>query len=223
MDKLGEHRQRFKFVRPNGSATYFNVGSLARYMLATGDFSEPETRLPFRDDDLRRIDRAASRAGLGLASVFDAKRHGAARFKDLAFRRDALLGLERCAGEVISEMLALVDEQAARVRRAQARERGEGSDGEGGHGGGGGWDDDDGPNPEQAQLALVLQLFPQLSNFLGQMRQADAKYAASCVQQYLSFVRGPPNRPTSNVFGLRDSILAYLKGQANGGGHQYGY
>ena len=101
--------------------------------------------------------------------------------------------------------------------------RGAGAGAGAGGGGGGGWDDDDGPNPEQAQLALVLQLFPQLSNFLGQMRQADAKYAAQCVRQYLSFVRGPPNRPTSNVFGLRDSILGFLKGQANGGGHQYGF
>jgi len=39
---------------------------------------------------------------------------GLARFKDLAFWRDALLGLERCAGGVISEMLALVDQQAAK-------------------------------------------------------------------------------------------------------------
>jgi hypothetical protein len=32
------------------------VETLVQYILATGDFSEPETRIPFSDEDLRRID-----------------------------------------------------------------------------------------------------------------------------------------------------------------------
>jgi len=34
----------------------YNVDSLVQYILATGDFSEPQTRIPFSDDDLHRID-----------------------------------------------------------------------------------------------------------------------------------------------------------------------
>jgi hypothetical protein len=34
----------------------FNVESLVDFILASGDFSDPETRIPFSDDDLRDID-----------------------------------------------------------------------------------------------------------------------------------------------------------------------
>jgi hypothetical protein len=41
-------------------------------------------------------------------SVLAAK-HDTNRYADAKFRRDALLGLERCAGEVITEMLDIVE------------------------------------------------------------------------------------------------------------------
>lgn len=34
----------------------YNVETLVQYILATGDFSEPETRIPFSEMDLRQID-----------------------------------------------------------------------------------------------------------------------------------------------------------------------
>jgi hypothetical protein len=36
----------------------YNVDSLVDYFLATGDFSEPETRLEFSDRDLKALDQA---------------------------------------------------------------------------------------------------------------------------------------------------------------------
>lgn len=39
-----------------GSAIVFNIESLVDFILATGDFSDPETRLPFSDQDLTEID-----------------------------------------------------------------------------------------------------------------------------------------------------------------------
>jgi hypothetical protein len=42
--------------------------------------------------------------------VFDAKKNNAQIYADKHFRRDALQGLERCAGEIISEMLQLIEE-----------------------------------------------------------------------------------------------------------------
>lgn len=47
---------QFEFTRTNGSVVMYNVESLVQYLLATGDFSEPETRIPFSDEDLRRLD-----------------------------------------------------------------------------------------------------------------------------------------------------------------------
>ena len=44
------------FHRFVGSAIVFNIESLVDFILATGDFSDPETRLPFSDQDLTEID-----------------------------------------------------------------------------------------------------------------------------------------------------------------------
>jgi hypothetical protein len=46
----------FKFSRPNGTKVRFNIESLVDYLLASGDFNDPETRIPFSDTDLSEID-----------------------------------------------------------------------------------------------------------------------------------------------------------------------
>jgi len=46
----------FKFVRPNGTVVRFNIESLVDYLIASGDFNDPETRIPFSDADLTEID-----------------------------------------------------------------------------------------------------------------------------------------------------------------------
>lgn len=50
-------RKAFKFSRPNGTIVQFNVDSLIDYLLSSGDFHDPETRLPFSDQDLHEIDK----------------------------------------------------------------------------------------------------------------------------------------------------------------------
>lgn len=49
---------QFEFVRSNGSVVVYNVETLVQYILATGDFSEPQTRIPFSEDNLRQMDLA---------------------------------------------------------------------------------------------------------------------------------------------------------------------
>ena len=98
----------WKFIRPNGSAVVFNLGTLVDYVLVTGDFSDPETRIPFSDNDLKEIDELTRKAGLRKSSVLEAKRAPQA-YIDSKFRRDALLGLERCAGEVVTDILNIIE------------------------------------------------------------------------------------------------------------------
>lgn len=52
--KIGKDCHRF--VRPNGRVVLYNLDSLVDYFISTGDFLEPETRLPFSDEELRAID-----------------------------------------------------------------------------------------------------------------------------------------------------------------------
>ncbi|POM57758.1 Hypothetical protein PHPALM_37689 [Phytophthora palmivora] len=104
--ELGPHT--FEFTRTNGSVVMYNVESLVQYILATGDFSEPETRIPFSDDDLRRIDVEASKAKLNEKSIVDAKKNRH-KFEEQKVKRDGILGLERCASEYVNKMLEIVE------------------------------------------------------------------------------------------------------------------
>jgi len=98
----------FKFTRSNGVVVAFNVDTLVEYMVATGDFSDPETRIPFSDTELAGIDAMAIKLKLAKPSVLDLKNNPQA-FADFKFKRDALLGLERCAGEVITDILNVIE------------------------------------------------------------------------------------------------------------------
>lgn len=91
-----------------GSAVVFNVNTLVDYLLTTGDFNDPETRIPFSEKDLREIDDIVRKAGMKKPSVVEAKRSPQA-YADSKFRRDALLGLERCAGEVVTDILNIIE------------------------------------------------------------------------------------------------------------------
>ncbi|ETI50827.1 hypothetical protein F441_05705 [Phytophthora nicotianae CJ01A1] len=106
LTELGPHT--FEFTRRNGSVVVYNVESLVQYILATGDFSEPETRIPFSDEDLRRIDVEASKAKIKENSVVDAKKNKH-KFEEQKIKRDGILGLERCASDYVNKMLEIVE------------------------------------------------------------------------------------------------------------------
>lgn len=107
MNPLGKNV--YTFMRSNGSGCRFNVESLVDYLLTSGDFHDPETRIQFSDNDLKAIDKAAVKAGLSKPSVLDAKRNPQ-RYSEGIFFRDAIQGLERCAGEVITDILYIIEE-----------------------------------------------------------------------------------------------------------------
>lgn len=85
-------KNAFFFIRPNGTVVAFNIDSLVDYLLFTGEFNDPETRIPFSDKDLMKIDTLAESFGLKRKSVYQAKLNAAQLYADLHFRRDALLG-----------------------------------------------------------------------------------------------------------------------------------
>lgn len=102
-------KKHFDHNRPNGTICRFNVETLVDYLLVSGDFLDPETRIPFSNSDLMAIDVRTNELGLKKPSVLEAKLD-LKRFEDAKFRRDAMQGLERCAGEVVAEILEIVEE-----------------------------------------------------------------------------------------------------------------
>lgn len=55
LEPIGQ--KSFTFVRPNGSIVMFNIDSLIDFLLSSGDFHDPVSRIPFSDEDLAHIDQ----------------------------------------------------------------------------------------------------------------------------------------------------------------------
>ncbi len=147
----------------------YDVESLVDYVLATGSFQEPETRLPLTDADLRQLDGLARAAGLRRASVWET-RHSARQgqlYTEMRFRREALVGLERCAGELVAEMLALVEAEGEDEEEEEEEEES--------------W-------AERAELRLVVTLFPLLADLYRQMADADAEWARQCLAHFAEYM-----------------------------------
>ncbi|OQR95692.1 hypothetical protein THRCLA_07644 [Thraustotheca clavata] len=199
LTELGPHT--FRFVRPNGTVVVYNLDSLIAYILATGDFSEPETRIPFPDDMLRQLDTEvcprrgtlsvilrAKAAGLELQSVVTAKANKA-QFEQQKIKRDGLLGLERCAGEVVTEMLQVIEDE----------------------------------DSEEGEMRLVMEIFPNFADLYSQLKMNDPEYAAQCHKHYLEYLQGPPNRPTVDESGLYQVVVEFMKQTAERPSHHRFY
>lgn len=178
----------FEFVRPNGTGVVYHLDSLIDYFLATGDFTEPETRLEFSDADLKQIDQLAAAAQLGKASVLAAKMDPS-RFTDAHFRRDAIAGLERCAGELVADMLKVIENN----------------------------------DPEEGQMRLIMYLFPLFSDLHRQLHTADPEYSARCMDHFASYIKGPPNRPTVDKFGILPIVLSFFRQVREGESVDFGF
>lgn len=97
----------FSFHRGNGIAK-IDAGHLIDYILSTGDYSDPESRIPFDDAALRKLDEIGSK--IGKPSVMKARTELQAKFAERQFLRDAMCGLERICGESVSQMFDLVEQ-----------------------------------------------------------------------------------------------------------------
>jgi len=115
LTKIRPESLTYEFVRENGTKQLFRASSLIDYMLSTGHFHDPETRIPFSDDQLRELDELGTQ--LEKDSVFLAKQDDGFVIK-MEDDEDAFAGVERCAGEHVFEMIRIVE----RTRKSHAQE-----------------------------------------------------------------------------------------------------
>merc|ERR1712196_392617 len=100
-------KMRFHFVRPNGLVVEYSCESLADYLLCSGQFKEPETRLPFTDADLRRLDKQIKDLGMAKESVLRAKY--CRNWNERRFRSNAMQGLDRIIGQIFANILSRLE------------------------------------------------------------------------------------------------------------------
>ena len=116
LTKIRPNSVTYEFVRENGTKQLFRAESLIDYMLTTRHFHDPETRIEFTNEQLQELDKLGSQ--LGKQSLYEAKLDGAWMKQKLEDDEDAFAGVERCAGDHISEMIRFIE----RTRKSHAQE-----------------------------------------------------------------------------------------------------
>ena len=46
-------------------------------------------------------------------------------------------------------------------------------------------------------------VFPSFTDLYRQIHDADAEFAKHCMSHWISFIRGPPNKPNKDKYGLQ--------------------
>lgn len=106
LEDLGQHR--YVFVRPGGSTQAYNVISLVDYVLSTGMFLEPVSRISFSDDELVRLDESVRRAGLVRGSLVEARKD-TTTYVSQKQAQNLSLGIDRMVGDIVVKMMAVVE------------------------------------------------------------------------------------------------------------------
>ena len=142
-------------------------------------------------------------------SVLELKNNPQA-FVDYKFRRDALLGLERCAGEVITDILNLIetgDPDEAQMRIVLRGKR---------------FSYHPPPSLGIVNIILFLSLnsnlfhgptfleLPTFADYFQQLRTADAAFASQCASHWKSFLAGPPNHPNEDDYGMIELTCGFI-------------
>jgi len=107
LTKIRPESLRYEFVRDNGTKQLFRASSLIEYMLTTRNFHDPETRIPFTDEQLSALDELGTT--LGMESVLLAKLASEPIVKKIHDDENAFDGVERLAGELVTEMLRYIE------------------------------------------------------------------------------------------------------------------
>jgi hypothetical protein len=109
LDPILPGEATFAFLRPHcDKAVVYRVESLVDYFLASGRFQEPETGLRFSEQQLAALDLLAHESGIRRPSVLAASRDRRT-YEERTFKDTALLGLERCCGELVGRLPALLE------------------------------------------------------------------------------------------------------------------
>ena len=98
--------------KPKGSINfvYYNLPSLIDYLLQTGDFRDPKTREPYRDEILHSIDNYRIKVGIKSKSVYKASqnKHIYTKKKE---HEDDIEVLERCIDDVVASIRGIMENE----------------------------------------------------------------------------------------------------------------
>lgn len=162
LEPLASARRVFSYSRGRDSTGAFDLHALVEYLVATGDFRDPETRVPFSDETLQALDAMAAEEGLTLPSA--AKRSRGDEYSASKSRLVAVTGVERLAHEHIAECLAELEREPFSASTAQVCAAMLSTCARPAH---------QATHLLTTQRVFQVDIFPQLANVLQQMASLD--------------------------------------------------
>jgi hypothetical protein len=107
LEPLSESAHVFTYKRSAESIGAFDLETLVQYITMTGDFRDPETRVPFSKKVMDRLDRDAQAAG--FPSPLKARACKQEQYRDQDTTLMAITGVERLAHDFLSESMELLE------------------------------------------------------------------------------------------------------------------
>jgi hypothetical protein len=148
------------------------------YLSSTRDFIDPVTRLPLELDDLQRIHQKVMNAGLQLPNVVELYEQRN-EIQEIDPRVSDLRSLEACLGELITDMLRIIEKKKYSSDDNEFR---------------------------------LLVIFSEFETPFQEFKMLNLEAAYQALASWISFLKGPPKKPTRDPSGLLPQALTYLKG-----------
>jgi len=171
----------YLYIRPNGSNIHFDAETLADYILKTGDFRDPTTRIDFSQDDLKRPDNTLIKAGVKRESTMEAMLDSN-RWQRNKVVENEVLALERFISELVSDIYHLIEQ----VNECNV-------------------------DAGLAEEDFLDEMLPEFQLNFELLKRADPSVSKQCMEHYMSFLKGPPNKETGNREGFRNFVIRILR------------
>jgi hypothetical protein len=190
LEVLGPEEQIFTFREK----TKFNADSLYDYIYQTNSYIDPITRLEYTDEELHEISRLC-KISLGLlqpVSNLVTKKHSKINqnlIEEEKLRQSAVNGIENILDNVVSDIRDCIQGYPMSPQCSM--------------------------NRASRSIRLVTQLYPHFNHAVEQLKMLDTNQTKSCLNIYLTQVKGHPKRPTHDPYNLLNGVIDHLQACLN--------
>eukprot|EP01006_Ploeotia_vitrea_P033585 TRINITY_DN65592_c10_g4_i1.p1 TRINITY_DN65592_c10_g4~~TRINITY_DN65592_c10_g4_i1.p1 ORF type:complete len:327 (+),score=4.66 TRINITY_DN65592_c10_g4_i1:82-1062(+) len=172
----------YEYTTPNGCQIKYNITSIIGHIYKTGELKDPVTRNPLTDEDLTDIDNISKTYSESkLPSVLKVKENRE-YYNKIKQENGTIAGLEACLGEMVAELLTAIET----VR----------------------------PNNNYYYNKSEMEIYLIFSSFdipFSELKRLNIENAYHCYKHWMSYLKGPPKKPTVNNMGILDVTLHLLK------------
>ena len=105
-----EPQNTFVFYTPDGHSIKYDTGTIANYFLRTGNFVDPVSRIIWGEDDIYRLEQALVSAKIYMnPNILTGMKTKLINTVAESESKYYILSLESCLGEMVSDLLTLVE------------------------------------------------------------------------------------------------------------------